>query len=177
MALNVTMLDDKRKPIPLPGEIILKSYESGAELVLDIPKDRDGPPHRSKAIGAVLLTEQRVRRLAKDTRLHFTTGYSHFVQQFVFISTPNSQFDSLTVPLPAILSTHFEQPTFSANYFAFEIKPTGVNGGLQVGTQVELRFKSTPMFEFVALLEKTRERAIYMKRQKDQEDNELRELD
>lgn len=44
------------------------------------------------------------------------------------------------------------------------------------GTTVELRFKNQAMFQFVALLEKTRERAIYMKRQAAQEDEGLRML-
>lgn len=84
---------------------------------------------------------------------------------------PDSSFDSLTVPLPAILSTRFEQPTFGPNYFAFQVKPSGpvADSGLSAGTQVEVRFKDRAMFEFVALLEKTRERAIYMKRQVSEE--------
>lgn len=83
----------------------------------------------------------------------------------------NSSFDSLTVPLHAILSTRFAQPTFGPNYFAFEVKPSGpvADSGLSPGTQVEVRFKDRAMFEFVALLEKTRERAIYMKRQAEQD--------
>jgi len=93
-------------------------------------------------------------------------------RRFLFTSSPDSSFDSLTVPLPSILSTRFEQPTFGANYLAFEIKPSS-GGGLTDGTSVELRFKNQAMFQFVALLEKTRERAIYMKRQATQEDEGL----
>lgn len=75
-----------------------------------------------------------------------------------------SSLDSLSVPLPSILSTRFEQPTFSGNYLSFEAKPS-TGGGLAEGTKVEVRFKDRAMFEFVSLLEKTRERAIYMRRQ------------
>jgi len=80
-------------------------------------------------------------------------------------------FDSLSVPLHSILSTKFEQPTFGSNYLTFEVKPSA-DGGLTNGTAVEVRFKDRAMFEFVSLLEKTRERAIYMKRQVASEDDE-----
>jgi len=45
-----------------------------------------------------------------------------------------------------------------------DAKPSA-EGGLTNGTRVEVRFKDRAMFEFVSLLEKTRERAIYMSRQ------------
>ena len=48
------------------------------------------------------------------------------------------------------------------------------DGGLTDGTQVELRFKDKAMFEFVSLLEKARERAIYMKRQLTEDEEGLR---
>lgn len=70
------------------------------------------------------------------------------------------------------MSTRFEQPPFGANYLAFGVKPSP-GGGLTEGTHVELRFKA--MFEFVSLLEKSRERAIYMKRQTDDEEEGLRQ--
>ncbi len=65
------------------------------------------------------------------------------------------------------------QPAFGANYFVFEAKPAP-DGGLTTGTEVEVRFKGQAMFQFVALLEKTRERAIYMKRQAVQDEDTLR---
>lgn len=85
--------------------------------------------------------------------------------QFLFV--PDSKtltFESLSVPLHAILSTRFEQPTFGTNFLSFEVKPAP-NGGLTEGTKVEVRFKDRAMFEFVSLLEKSRERAIYMRRE------------
>jgi len=88
-------------------------------------------------------------------------------------SPPSSSvpFQSLSVPLLSILSTKFEQPLFGANYLSLEIKPSD-EGGLTNGTIAEIRLKEKGIFEFVALLEKTRERAIYMKRQKAEEDEE-----
>ena len=94
--------------------------------------------------------------------------------QFIFTSDlTNSSFDSLSVPLHSILLTRFEQPTFGANYLTFEVKPSP-EGGLTDGTQAELRFKDRAMFEFVSLLEKARERAIYMKRQLREDEEGLR---
>lgn len=45
-----------------------------------------------------------------------------------------------------------------------EIKPTS-GGGLTEGTKVEVRFKNEAIFPFIGLLQKTREKAIYMRRQ------------
>jgi hypothetical protein len=78
---------------------------------------------------------------------------------------------TLSVPLHGILSTKFEQPTFGENYFSFDIKPV-LDGGLTPGTKAEIRLKGRPMFEFVSVLEKTRERALYMKRQAAEEEEE-----
>lgn len=74
----------------------------------------------------------------------------------------------------AILSTRFEQPTFGSNFLSFEVKPAP-DGGLTEGSKVEVRFKDRAMFEFVSLLEKSRERAIYMKREVVEDDDGLRE--
>lgn len=82
-------------------------------------------------------------------------------------------FDSLTIPLTAILSTKFEQPYFGQNYLVLEIRPTP-NGGLTNGTKAEIRFKDKAMFEFASVLEKTRERHIYMRRQSADEEEGLR---
>lgn len=60
---------------------------------------------------------------------------------------------------------------FGANYLTFEIKPSA-EGGLVDGTKAEIRFKDRGIFEFAGALDKTRERAIYMKRQKAEEDEE-----
>lgn len=93
--------------------------------------------------------------------------------QFIFTTNAGQSFDSLSVPLHAILSTNFVQPTFGQNYLTFDVKPSP-DGGLTDGTRVEVRFKERAMFEFVSLLEKSRERAIYMKRQLTEEEEGLR---
>ncbi|KAJ7762763.1 hypothetical protein DFH07DRAFT_813370 [Mycena maculata] len=133
----------------------ITTVDSGVEMILRVP---DAPPSDGasaggsggsktlKATGKILVTEQK----------------------FIFFSTNPGDlalepFKSLSVPLPSILSTKFEQPTFAANYFTFEIKPTP-DGRLTKGTTAEVRFNG-PMLQFVGTLEKARERAIYMKRQ------------
>ena len=68
MALNWTMMDEGRNPVPLPYEMIIKSIE-GAELSITIP---DAPPSGSttsggsgvtkkpRSAGRMWLTDQRV---------------------------------------------------------------------------------------------------------------------
>ena len=93
---------------------------------------------------------------------------------FVSASPKNGDFDSLSIPLTAILSTKFEQPFFGANFLAIDIKPTP-GGGLTEGSKAEVRLKDKGLFEFVGSLEKTRERAIYMRRSSCDEEEGLRE--
>lgn len=97
----------------------------------------------------------------------------------IFVSDPPSKgapsFDSLSVPLPSLLSTRFEQPRFGANYLALDIKPSP-GAGLVDGTLAEVRLKGKGLFEFASALEKTRERAIYMKRHSADEEEGLRKL-
>ncbi|KAJ3535157.1 hypothetical protein NMY22_g6616 [Coprinellus aureogranulatus] len=146
------MLNPNRTPVPLPGEMTISTVDQGVELQLTIPNTPpvgqsataggSGGCKKLKAVGRVWLTDQR----------------------FVFVSEPKSEFDSLSVQLHAILSTGFHQPTFGSNYLTFELKPSP-EGHLTDGTSAEIRFRDRAMFEFVSLLEKTRERAIYMRRQ------------
>lgn len=103
--------------------------------------------------------------------------------QLIFVSSlpqssasstgPKPSFESLTIPLPSILSTKFEQPYFGPNYLTLDIRPSP-EGGLNDGTKAELRFKDKGLFEFVGTLEKTRERAIYMRRQSAEDEEGLR---
>lgn len=70
MALNWTMLNADRAPVPLPYETIIRSIDSGADIVLSIP---DIPPTGStgsggsggvkklKDTGRLWLTDKRVR--------------------------------------------------------------------------------------------------------------------
>ncbi|KAG6877364.1 hypothetical protein C0993_008219 [Termitomyces sp. T159_Od127] len=160
MALNWTMLSPNRSPVPLPDEMTITTVDTGVDLLLMIPDSvptgndtagGSGGTRKLKALGKMWLT---------DKRLIFTSDSS------------NASFDSLSVPLHSILSTKFEQPTFGSNYLSFEIKPSA-EGGLNSGTRAEMRFKDRAMFEFVSLLEKTRERAIYMKRRSAEEEDGL----
>jgi hypothetical protein len=82
-------------------------------------------------------------------------------------------FNTLTLPLPSILSTRFEQPYLASNYLHIDIRPSP-EGGLKPGTSAEIRLKNQAIFQFVSLLEKTRERAIYMRRQIQDEEDALR---
>lgn len=85
--------------------------------------------------------------------------------------SPSSSLVSLSIPLLSIISTKFEQPLFGANYLILEIKPSA-DGGLTNGTTAEIRLKDKGILEFVGLLQKTREHASYMKRQRAEEDEE-----
>ncbi|KAJ6627359.1 hypothetical protein B0H10DRAFT_1994088, partial [Mycena sp. CBHHK59/15] len=124
---------------PLPNESTITTIDSGVEMVLRVP---DAPPSQSASAGG--------------------SGGSKTLKAMGRISVTDQR--SLSVPLPSIMSTKFEQPTFGSNYLTFDIRPSP-EGGLTSGTTAEVRFKDQAMFEFVAVLEKTRERAIYMKRQ------------
>jgi hypothetical protein len=195
MALNWVMLNPNRIPVPLPQEMTVTTIDSGVEISLTIP---DVPPtgasnaggsggiKKLKAYGKLYLTDQRVRRTTRlllihipktdrrgDTFLLSFCGDAQHTLQFIFISD-SPAFESLSVPLHALLSTRFEQPAFGANYLSFEIRPSP-EGGLTDGTLVELRFRDRAMFEFVSLLEKARERAIYMKRQGAEDEEGLRQ--
>ncbi|KAL7282680.1 hypothetical protein ACG7TL_004154 [Trametes sanguinea] len=164
MSLNGASINASRQPNPLPHELAIRSVDTGVEVVLQIPDATSGGsstssgssgPRKLKNIGGIWLTDQRL----------------------IFVSAQPSQgspqsFDSLTVPLTAIISTQFEQPRFAGNYLAIEIKASP-GGGLVDGTRAEIRFKDKGIFEFTSVLEKTRERAIYMKRQSADEEEGL----
>src|SRR5277367_3720941 len=82
--------------------------------------------------------------------------------QLIFTTpTQAATFESLSVPLLSILSTKFNQPLLAANNLTFTIKPSP-DCGLTSGTTCELQLKDKGLFSFVAMLEKTRERAVYM---------------
>ena len=81
MALNWTMINPDRIPVPLPNETTIMSVDSGADVSLTIP---DSPPTAASAtsggsggerklngIGKLFLTDQRVRIFLAilDTRL------------------------------------------------------------------------------------------------------------
>lgn len=202
MALNYAMLSPARAPIPLPNELTIRDLNGGVELSLSIPDAPPsgasnsgglGGGKKMKDVGKLWLTDQRVRAFYFAYRRHsdIDSGLAllsppdhHCASlsncsrsrsiQLIFVSDNGSKsgIESLSVPLLSISSTKFEQPYFGSNYLSIEIKPSP-EGRLTDGTKAEIRFKDKGLFEFVSALEKTRERAIYMKRQTAEED-ELR---
>ncbi|KDQ64113.1 hypothetical protein JAAARDRAFT_27738 [Jaapia argillacea MUCL 33604] len=161
MALNWTMLSPDRSPIPLPHEQTITTIDSGAELGITIP---DAPPTASASAGG----SGGSKKLREVGRIWVTDKRLIFVAN---IQSPKPPFESFSVLLPSIQSTKFEQPYFGANFLTLEVKPAS-DGGLTEGTKVEIRLRDQGLFGFASLLEKARERAIYMKRsQLAEEDN------
>ena len=71
MALNWTMLNPNRTPVPLPNEMTITTIDSGVEVSLTIPQSTSSSssstagsavPAKRKATGKAYLTDQRVRR-------------------------------------------------------------------------------------------------------------------
>ncbi|KAI0045113.1 hypothetical protein FA95DRAFT_1561455 [Auriscalpium vulgare] len=160
MALNWTMLNPNRTPVPLPRELTILTIDSGAEVSIDIPnKPPEGSATAGGSGGAKKLKESG-KVFLTDQRLIFTADGA------------SAAFDSLSIPLHSILATKFEQPYLGANYLAVDVKPSP-DGGLTDGTKAEFRLKNQGLFQFVSLLEKTRERALYMRRQVRDEEETL----
>lgn len=119
----------------------------------------------------------RPARASSPLPLYVLQPLRQMYPQLIFVSastTKEHAFDSLSVPLAAILACKFEQPLFGSNYLVLEIRPSP-EGGLTNGTKAEIRLKGKGLFEFVSALEKTRERAIYMRRSSCDEEEGLRE--
>ena len=170
MALNWAMLDPNRSPVPLPEEMTITKVDSGVDLAIAVapansssgPSNSRDPPQTPSPVN----TTGTFQKLKATGRVWLTD------QRFIYVAEPGSSFESLSVPLPSILSTGFHQPTFGSNYLTFELKPSP-DGNLIEGTSVEIRFKDRAMFEFASMLEKTREKAIYMKKQAAEEEEGL----
>ncbi|KAH9016046.1 hypothetical protein EDB84DRAFT_1524820 [Lactarius hengduanensis] len=160
MALNWTMLNPNRAPVPLPNEMTIMTVDSGADVSITIP---DTPPTTSATSGG----SGGERKLKSIGKLFLTDKRLIFVSEH---DGGDTGFNSLNLPLHSILSTRFEQPYLASNYMSLDIRPSP-DGGLTSGTNAEIRLKNQPIFQFVSSLEKTRERAVYMRRQiQDEED-------
>ncbi|TCD61964.1 hypothetical protein EIP91_007674 [Steccherinum ochraceum] len=162
MALNWTMLSPDRAPIPLPDELIIRTVDAGVELTVVIP---NAPPSGSATSGG----SGGAKKMKELGRLFLTD------QRLIFVSDTSQKkpaFESLSVPHTALLSTKFEQPMLGSNYLTVEIRPSG-GGGLTEGSRAEIRMKEKGIFEFASSLDKTRERAVYMKRQQADEEEGL----
>lgn len=86
--------------------------------------------------------------------------------QLVFVSSAFGQlgsFDTFSVQHLSLLSIQYQQPYFGSNYIALDIKPAPA-GGLTEGAKAELRLKDKGIFELSGALEKSREMALYKKR-------------
>jgi hypothetical protein len=84
----------------------------------------------------------------------------------VFVSSTFGQpgsFDTFSVQLLSLLAIQYKQPHFASNYIALDIKPAP-GGGLTEGAMAELRLKDRGVFELSGTLEKSREKALYKKR-------------
>jgi hypothetical protein len=84
MALNWTMLNPDRTPVPLPREFTIMTVDSGAEVSLIIPdtlptgsasSGGSGGERNVKGTGKLFLTDQRVRS-SYETRSFSTTHTS-----------------------------------------------------------------------------------------------------
>ncbi|KAI6034510.1 hypothetical protein BKA83DRAFT_4191016 [Pisolithus microcarpus] len=159
MALNWVMLDAIRNPVPIQDETTITTVD--VECTLIVPNAPSASSPTSGASGHSKMKESGTIHLT-DKRLIFTSRSS---------GSAKLSFESLTIPLESILSSKFEQPFFGSNYLVLGIRPS-VGGGLTPGTLLEIRSVNTGLFSFVGILEKTRERAIYMKRRSlDDEEN------
>ncbi|KAH8096631.1 hypothetical protein BXZ70DRAFT_327403 [Cristinia sonorae] len=162
MALNWAMLSPDRAPIPLPDELIIRTVDAGVELTVIIPNSPPTGSATSGGSGGHKKMKEMGRLFLTDQRLIFVAD----------VSQRKPSFESLSIPLTGLMSTKFEQPLLGSNFLTIEIKPTS-NGGLKEGSKAEIRMKDKGIFEFASSLDKTRERAVYMKRQQADEEEGL----
>lgn len=97
--------------------------------------------------------------------------------QLVFVSSAFGQpgsLDTFSVQLLSLLSIQYQQPYFGSNHIALDIKPAP-GGGLTEGAKAELRLRDKGIFELSGVLEKSREKALYKKRDEMLNQPELRE--
>ncbi|KAG6329118.1 hypothetical protein ID866_9970 [Astraeus odoratus] len=156
MALNWVMFDSIRNPVPLQDESTITTLDAECTLIIpDTTGNSGGASHsKIKESGKMYLTSKRLVFASQSTS-----------------SKAKASFESLSIPLDSILSSNFEQPFFGANYLVLGVKPSP-GGGLANGTTLEIRSLNSGLFAFVSLLEKTREKAIYMRRHSvDDEEN------
>ncbi|KZP00263.1 hypothetical protein CALVIDRAFT_533909 [Calocera viscosa TUFC12733] len=160
MSLNWAMLSPSTgEPIPLPEEELILDLP-GAEFTLFVP---DLPPPTSGAQSAGG-AGGNARKMLAQGRVWVSD------QRVIFVPTPSKDtpYKSLSLPLPSILSTSFQQPIFGSNHIVLTLSPTP-GGGLTQGTKAEVRFRDRGAFEFVKVLEAARERAVHKERERGEE--------
>lgn len=189
MSINWVELNERKQPIPINDEVIVRS-EPNADLVLSFnppnPPDANRAPsgkgkakaNALEATGTVYVTDERVSWFLLWFLLTIPHSHSYHPSiQLVFVSSAFGQagsFDTFSVQLLSLLSIQYQQPYFGSNYLALDIKPSP-GGGLTEGAKAELRLKDKGLFELSGTLEKSRERALYKKRDEMLNQPQLRE--
>jgi len=137
--LNWVMLDDSRRPVPLPEEALSLSIP-GADVTLNLHSAiAGGTTHILRQLGTMYITNQRLLFVAEKAQ------------------TP---FDTLSIPPLTITSTSFVQPWFSANYLQITLGRPVDGGGITAGSTVEIRLNDTGLFQLVGLVEQMHAQAI-----------------
>ncbi|KAJ1299431.1 hypothetical protein OPQ81_003797 [Rhizoctonia solani] len=168
MSLNWVMLDERRKPVPLPDERSITTVPN-AQVTIHIPSssDNDTTAQTLTASGDVWLTSDRFVFVAspnQSTSLGLFTLVSQAISSAQSNEAPTTELETLSLPWVSVLSTSFIQPYFAANYLAMDVRPAE-GGGLSLGTKVEVRLMDRGMFEFISTVEGMRSQAIERARQ------------
>ncbi|KDN47399.1 hypothetical protein RSAG8_03539, partial [Rhizoctonia solani AG-8 WAC10335] len=158
MSLNWVMLDERKKPVPLPNERSITTIPN-AQVTIHIPtpSDNNNPSTTETltATGHLWLTSDRVSRLEAWIQIHSLAKVCIPPAN----EAPTRKLESLSLPWVYVLSTSFVQPYFAANYLAVDVRPAE-GGGLTLGTKAEVRLTDRGMFEFINMVESVRSKAI-----------------
>ncbi|CAE6432473.1 hypothetical protein ACGC1H_000374 [Rhizoctonia solani] len=164
MSLNWVMLDERKKPVPLPNERNITTIPN-AQVTVHIPTPGENNTRTTQtltATGHVWLTSDRCVFVAsphQSTSLDLFSLVSQTISSAPANETPTTKLETLSLPWVSVLSTSFVQPYFAANYLVMDIRPAE-GGGLALGTKVEVRLTDRGMFEFINMVESVRSTAI-----------------
>ncbi|KAH7343173.1 hypothetical protein B0J17DRAFT_641283 [Rhizoctonia solani] len=162
MSLNWVMLDERRKPVPLPNERNITTIPN-TQLTVHIPtpSDTNETIQTITATGDVWLTSDRFVFVAspqESTSLGLFSLVSQAISSAPAIESA-LKLETISLPWISVLSTSFVQPYFAANYLAMDVRPAE-GGGLTLGTKAEVRLTDRGMFEFIQILDRVRNAAI-----------------
>ncbi|KAG8683866.1 hypothetical protein FRC11_012963 [Ceratobasidium sp. 423] len=164
MSLNWVMLDERRRPVPLPNERTITTIPN-VQLTVHIPTptDNTSTTQTLTASGDIWLTSDRFVFIAspqsQSTSLGLFTLVSQAISSVPANEAPTTKLESLSLPWVYVLSTSFVQPYFAANYLAMDVRPAE-GGGLALGTKAEVRLTDRGMFEFIGMVDGIRSKAI-----------------
>ncbi|CEL63907.1 hypothetical protein RSOLAG1IB_05672 [Rhizoctonia solani AG-1 IB] len=165
MSLNWVMLDERKKPVPLPNERTISTIPN-AQMTLHLPNSSDSntnPTQTLTASGDIWLTSDRFVFVAAPESQSTSLGLFALVSQAISSApaneTSSTKLETLSLPWLSVLSTSFVQPYFGANYLAMDVRPAE-GGGLALGTKAEVRLTNRGMFEFIGMVEGIRNKAI-----------------